>query len=117
MKTGMYKIRNHYDMTVPDRWSIGYWNEKKQAWFQSWDKTHTVPLEVVEVGRKANFFKFKLKCKSGGHGWGKTGQRSLMCIEATTQQEAEVEIKKHVPGGWIYKFVGPTEETYYLKHL
>lgn len=114
MKTGNYNVRNLYDITIP-RWSIGFWDADKNQWFQDYD--HTVPLTVAEVGEPATFYKFLLSCIDGGHGWGKVGQKSLMCCQGKTKKEAETKLLNNIPGGWTYRCLGQTEETFYLCHL
>ena len=54
---------------------------------------------------------YKLKCISGGAGWGEAGAEALMCAPD------EAFVKNNVPGGWIYEYVSETEDTYYLKHI
>ncbi len=115
LQTGNYKVRNGYDVTIPNRWSIGFYDAERKSWFQ--DRDHNVPLKVVAVGRKARFFKFILECIGGGGGWGETGQRAMMCAEGETLEESEKFVKKHIPGGWKANPVGETTETYYLRHL
>jgi hypothetical protein len=63
-------------------------------------------------------FLFNLECTDGGRGfWGKTGAKARMTAEGDTPEEAEKFIKLNIPGGWIYKCVGETNEDFYLEHL
>lgn len=59
----------------------------------------------------------KLTCVDGGSGWGKTGGTAEMCAPGETKEEAEAFVKLHLPGGWDYAIDGPTEETFYLRHI
>ncbi len=56
-------------------------------------------------------FKYLLTCFDGGYGWGETGSQAEMCAPS------EEFVKKHIPGGWNFQLIGPTEDQFYLKHL
>ena len=60
---------------------------------------------------------FLLECIDGGYGWGETGQRAQMTAKGSTIKEAKEYIKRHIPGGWKFKLMGKTRETFFLKHL
>jgi hypothetical protein len=112
MKTGNYKVRNAYDVTIPGRWTIGFYDFEKKQWFQDYD--HSVSLSPLEVG-PVTFFMFLLTCVEGGYGWGETGQKALMCSEGKTKEEAENNLD--IPVSWKHMFLKETTETFYLKHL
>ena len=58
--------------------------------------------------------KYELTCKSGGFGWGKTGARRFMCAPGTTEAEAKAYIELHIPGGWSFRLIGKTNDSYFL---
>lgn len=76
----------------------------------------TTQKKPIKIGKKVKFFKFSVLCVDGGYGWGRTGQKASMCFNVKTRKEAEDKLKQQIPGGWTYKFLKETEDTYYLRH-
>lgn len=73
-------------------------------------------LRGKQVNKMKRFLS-RLKCNTGGFGWGETGAKAEMTMPGNTPEEAEKLVKKHIPGGWTYELVGETKEDFYLKHL
>ena len=49
-----------------------------------------------------NWYRLTGECKSGGFGWGKTGQVQTMGnVSANSEEEALEKGKSIFPGGWI----------------
>lgn len=51
---------------------------------------------------------FRLDCKSGGFGWGQTGQKGWATAAGEDEAEAYRKVATQVPGGWV---IGPGQLT------
>lgn len=53
---------------------------------------------------------FYIKCYDGNYGWGRTNQHGYIIVDSKTLIDAEIEVKKTLPGGWEYYFVKITND-------
>lgn len=58
---------------------------------------------------KTKNYKFNIECIETSWGWGNKGQKGYIVVAAWNIHDAEIKVKKQIPGNWIYSFKEMTE--------